>query len=175
MGHDSAIHVDDNAQQSSQRHTPPPPPPPALLQSPTVSNQAQAHEHSNGSASHSAGDSHNDHDHHENDNNDNSAPDDGDDSSDSGFDSESLIGDDTDTLASSILNYRIENGRQYHAYRDGAYWGPNDDMAKEILDFAHHMYLLTLDRKLHLAPISNPQRILDAGTGTGIWAIDMAG
>jgi hypothetical protein len=91
--------------------------------------------------------------------------------SDSGFDSGSLLGDETDSLASSILNHRMENGRQYHAYRDGAYWGPNDELAKEILDFAHHMYLLTLDQKLHLAPIQNPQAILDCGTGTGIWAI----
>jgi ubiquinone/menaquinone biosynthesis C-methylase UbiE len=95
-------------------------------------------------------------------------------SSDSGFDSGSLLGDGTDSLASSILNHRMENGRQYHAYRDGAYWGPNDELAKEILDFAHHMYLLTLDQKLHLAPLQNPQTILDCGTGTGIWAIDMA-
>lgn len=54
------------------------------------------------------------------------------------------------------------------------------------------MYNLSLDNKLHLAPIDNPQvqpkppdqnpahvlmlcqKILDAGTGTGIWAIDMA-
>jgi hypothetical protein len=91
--------------------------------------------------------------------------------SDSGFDSGSLLGDQTDSLASSILNHRMENGRQYHAYRDGAYWGPNDELAKEILDFAHHMYLLTLDQKLHLAPIQSPQTILDCGTGTGIWAI----
>ncbi|CAN9301633.1 unnamed protein product [Alternaria alternata] len=95
-------------------------------------------------------------------------------SSDSAFDSGSLLGDETNSLASSILNHRIENGRQYHAYRDGAYWGPNDELAKEILDFAHHMYLLTLDQKLHLAPLQNPQTILDCGTGTGIWAIDMA-
>lgn len=91
--------------------------------------------------------------------------------SDSAFDSGSLLGDETDTLASSILNHRMENGRQYHAYRDGAYWGPNDELAKEILDFAHHMYLLTLDQKLHLAPVQNPQEVLDVGTGTGIWAI----
>jgi hypothetical protein len=91
--------------------------------------------------------------------------------SDSAFDSGSLLGDETDTLASSILNHRMENGRQYHAYRDGAYWGPNDELAKEILDFAHHMYLLTLDQKLHLAPVHHPQEILDVGTGTGIWAI----
>lgn len=26
--------------------------------------------------------------------------------------------------------------------------------------------------KLHFAPLKNPKRILDLGTGTGIWAID---
>lgn len=30
-----------------------------------------------------------------------------------------------------------------------------------------------MDGKLHLAPIVNPKRILDIGTGTGIWAIEM--
>lgn len=35
---------------------------------------------------------------------------------------ESLIGCDTDTLASYITDYRYENGRRYHAYRDGEYW-----------------------------------------------------
>jgi hypothetical protein len=41
------------------------------------------------------------------------------------------------------------------------------------LDILHHVGLLLLKDKLHLAPIgSNPQRILDIGTGTGIWAID---
>ena len=34
----------------------------------------------------------------------------------------SLIGCDTDTLASFITDYRYENGRRYHAYRDGEYW-----------------------------------------------------
>ncbi|KAK2863678.1 hypothetical protein FQN49_004098 [Arthroderma sp. PD_2] len=31
------------------------------------------------------------------------------------------------TLGSSTQAYRYENGRRYHAYRDGAYWGPNDE------------------------------------------------
>jgi len=34
----------------------------------------------------------------------------------------SLIGSDTDTLASYITDYRYENGRRYHSYRDGEYW-----------------------------------------------------
>lgn len=46
--------------------------------------------------------------------------------------------------------------------------GPNDEPAKEILDFAHHMYYLTLDQKLHLAPLQYPQHVLDVGTGTGM-------
>jgi len=38
----------------------------------------------------------------------------------------------------------------------------------------HHLLTLRAGGRLHLAPIdSNPQRILDLGTGTGIWAIDM--
>lgn len=35
--------------------------------------------------------------------------------------------------------------------------------------------LLLLEGKLHLAPIGpDPQKILDIGTGTGIWAVDCA-
>jgi methylase of polypeptide subunit release factors len=30
-----------------------------------------------------------------------------------------------------------------------------------------------MDKKLHSAPIKDPQRILDIGTGTGIWAMEM--
>lgn len=38
----------------------------------------------------------------------------------------------------------------------------------------HHLWLLTLDDRLYLAPIVSPSRILDVGTGTGLWAVDMA-
>ncbi|RPA90327.1 S-adenosyl-L-methionine-dependent methyltransferase [Choiromyces venosus 120613-1] len=38
----------------------------------------------------------------------------------------------------------------------------------------HHMYRILLDGALVIAPIENPQKILDVGTGTGIWAIDVA-
>ncbi|KAK8198607.1 hypothetical protein M8818_006474 [Zalaria obscura] len=70
--------------------------------------------------------------------------------------------------------YRYENGRRYHAFRDGQYWGPNDSQNNNHEAIVHHLCILTLDDKLYLAPIENPKRILDVGTGTGIWAIDVA-
>jgi SAM-dependent methyltransferase len=43
------------------------------------------------------------------------------------------------------------------------------------LDLHHEVMLLLLDGQFHKAPIpSTCERILDIGTGTGIWAIDMA-
>ncbi|KAK2808344.1 hypothetical protein FQN50_004729 [Emmonsiellopsis sp. PD_5] len=97
-----------------------------------------------------------------------------DDDTDSTYGEGSLIGDDTKTLSTYIFEHRYEFGRRYHTYQDGAYWGPNDEVANEQQDLAHHMYLITLDGQLHLAPLANPQEILDVGTGTGIWSIDMA-
>lgn len=42
-------------------------------------------------------------------------------------------------------------------------------------DFQHCKFTLLMDNQLHLAPISHhPQKVLDLGTGSGIWAIDMA-
>ncbi|KAH8744170.1 S-adenosyl-L-methionine-dependent methyltransferase [Hyaloscypha finlandica] len=82
---------------------------------------------------------------------------------------------DTTSLTSSVTKYRFENGRRYHAYKDGAYWGPNDEPQNDQLDISHHMFTLLLENKLFLAPISSkPQRVLDVGTGTGIWALDFA-
>jgi tRNA G46 methylase TrmB len=43
------------------------------------------------------------------------------------------------------------------------------------MDLHHEIVLQVLKGELHKAPIvDHPQRILDVGTGTGIWAIDMA-
>jgi ubiquinone/menaquinone biosynthesis C-methylase UbiE len=42
------------------------------------------------------------------------------------------------------------------------------------LDMYHEILVQTLSGKLLLAPLDTPQRILDIGTGTGIWAIDCA-
>ncbi|KAL7268687.1 hypothetical protein RUND412_008680 [Rhizina undulata] len=82
---------------------------------------------------------------------------------------------DSYSLLSSVIDYTFENGRRYHAYNEGLYPFPNDEPEMERLDLIHRLYTLVLSGKLHLAPISpRPHRILDVGTGTGIWAIDMA-
>jgi SAM-dependent methyltransferase len=73
-----------------------------------------------------------------------------------------------------VLNYRYENGRRYHAYRDGQYILPNDDAEKNRLDMLHHIYRLVIGGQLYRAPLNQPQRVLDLGTGTGKWAIEMA-
>jgi len=39
-------------------------------------------------------------------------------------------------------------------------------------DLQHHLFVMTLDNQLYLAPLDNPQKVLDIATGTGIWAIE---
>ncbi|KAF5674119.1 demethylmenaquinone methyltransferase [Fusarium circinatum] len=79
------------------------------------------------------------------------------------------------SLNSSVLNYKYENGRRYHAFREGAYLVPNDDKEQDRMDLGHHIYRLVLGGNLFLAPIGDKvKRVLDLGTGTGIWAMDFA-
>ncbi|KAH6708972.1 S-adenosyl-L-methionine-dependent methyltransferase [Leptodontidium sp. MPI-SDFR-AT-0119] len=84
-------------------------------------------------------------------------------------------GSSTNSLSSSVHRHRQENGRRYHAYKDGVYHLPNDDSEQDRLDLQHHLFSLTFDGKLFTSPIEKPlHRVLDVGTGTGIWAIDFA-
>ncbi|KAL1995164.1 hypothetical protein VTN49DRAFT_1351 [Thermomyces lanuginosus] len=97
---------------------------------------------------------------------------------DTSYENDSSYGDELSaysaSLTSSVLEYRHENGRRYHGYRDGSYLLPNDEQENDRLDMVHELNLRLLDRKLYLAPIKNPQRVIDLATGTGIWAIDFA-
>ncbi|KAF2214086.1 hypothetical protein CERZMDRAFT_66779 [Cercospora zeae-maydis SCOH1-5] len=94
------------------------------------------------------------------------------------LDSDSALGSDTASqtasLSESIYNYRKEHGRTYHAYKDGKYIFPNDEREADRLDLQHHLLRITYANKLYFAPLQNPKRCLDVGTGTGIWAIDFA-
>jgi SAM-dependent methyltransferase len=78
------------------------------------------------------------------------------------------------SLRSSVFDYIYENGRRYHAYHAGAYWGSNDEKAIDAMDICHFLYGLLLHGELHLAPLQNPKRVLDVGTGTGAWAVEFA-
>ncbi|TLD31153.1 hypothetical protein PspLS_02943 [Pyricularia sp. CBS 133598] len=74
------------------------------------------------------------------------------------------FGGESASLASSILKYRVENGRTYHAYKAGY--------------LQHFLCFLTLDDQLYISPAGRDGkqigRVLDAGCGTGCWALDFA-
>ncbi|KAF4920563.1 Secondary metabolism regulator LAE1 [Colletotrichum viniferum] len=83
---------------------------------------------------------------------------------DSHSDIESVTASSTTSLRESVVDYLVENGRTYHRYKEG--------------NMVHALWLLTLADKLGLAPPCDKDakvgRVLDIGTGTGIWAINFA-
>ncbi|KAL9563605.1 hypothetical protein ACKAV7_012273 [Fusarium commune] len=100
----------------------------------------------------------------------------------------------TASISSSILEYRKFQGRTFHSEKyNTEYFTPNDEQQRDSIDITHHVLTLLLDGKLTLVPlkddiqVSGPsghqnaygnidklKRVLDVGTGTGIWAIDFA-
>lgn len=80
----------------------------------------------------------------------------------------------TTSLSSSVRDHVFENNRRYHKYQEGRYLIPNDNEEQTREDMKHSLVLHLSRGRLHYAPLENPQRVLDVGTGTGIWAIDSA-
>ncbi|RBR10776.1 uncharacterized protein FIESC28_09307 [Fusarium coffeatum] len=79
----------------------------------------------------------------------------------------------TASLRSSIREYHMINGRGYH--RDETYYLPSDEHESERLDLQNHQLLLTFGGKKCFAPnAETAKRVLDVGTGTGIWAVEFA-
>lgn len=81
----------------------------------------------------------------------------------------------TDSLSIRLNEYMLENGRRYHTY-----YGhnknilPTDEIEQDRMDIHHEIMLKVMDDRLYLAPLKNAHRVIDIGTGTGIWAIDYA-
>ncbi|KAM0813277.1 putative Tam domain methyltransferase [Seiridium cardinale] len=48
---------------------------------------------------------------------------------------------------------------------------PNDQKERDRNLAQHEIVLHVFDGKLHLAPLTHPRRVLDVGTGPGIWAL----
>ncbi|KAI0003510.1 S-adenosyl-L-methionine-dependent methyltransferase [Xylariaceae sp. FL0662B] len=80
----------------------------------------------------------------------------------------------TISATSSVYDFVEEHGRTYHRYKEGKYWMPNDEQEQQRLDLQHMICMKVFRDQLALAPIENPGRVLDFGTGTGLWAIDFA-
>lgn len=78
------------------------------------------------------------------------------------------------SVTSTVYSHTMENGRRFQHFRHGRYPIPNDDDEMERENIKHAMLLELMDGGLYYAPIGdNPQNILDVGTGSGAWAIDM--
>lgn len=77
------------------------------------------------------------------------------------------------SASSSIFDFVEEHGRTWHRYHEGKYFMPNDIPEQERLDLQHSI-AVRLFEGLYLAPVERPNRVLDIGTGTGIWAIEFA-
>ncbi|KAL9618870.1 MAG: hypothetical protein Q9160_006460 [Pyrenula sp. 1 TL-2023] len=80
----------------------------------------------------------------------------------------------TSSVDDSVTNYVREYGRSYHRYKDGSYILPCDEPEKDRLDRRYALNKFIWDGNIHHAPLANPHKILDLGTGTGIWPMEMA-
>lgn len=77
--------------------------------------------------------------------------------------------DSTDTSARGDIRFL---GKRAHL-ADSPYILPVDQQESHRLDFNHYLFRHLL-RGNYVAPVRNPESILDVGTGTGRWAVEMA-
>jgi Methyltransferase domain len=79
----------------------------------------------------------------------------------------------TESLRSCVLDFPFENGRRYHNYKKGNYFAPNDEQEQMRMDRQSIAMFLASGQKLFYAPIEKLQYVLDLGTGTGLWTMNM--
>ncbi|CAI6338941.1 unnamed protein product [Periconia digitata] len=79
----------------------------------------------------------------------------------------------TKSVDQSIFNFVRENGRTYHRYQAGSYPFPNDQFEIERMDLQYEILKVLFKGRSFFAPLKDPRKILDIGTGTGKWAIEM--
>ncbi|KAK3682339.1 S-adenosyl-L-methionine-dependent methyltransferase [Podospora appendiculata] len=81
------------------------------------------------------------------------------------------------SMTSSVRAHVYEGGLRYHAFRDGQYAFPNDEIEQSRDDMKHTMTLMVTRGEYFYAPVGEKLEaggnVLDLGTGTGIWAIEL--
>ncbi|KXX75400.1 Phosphoethanolamine N-methyltransferase 1 [Madurella mycetomatis] len=81
------------------------------------------------------------------------------------------------SMTSSVRDHVYEGGLRYHAYRAGRYAFPNDDVEQNRDDMKHSMTLMLCQGAYFYAPVEPVleagAEVLDLGTGTGIWVIEL--
>ncbi|KAG9254733.1 methyltransferase [Emericellopsis atlantica] len=86
--------------------------------------------------------------------------------------------DDTHSLTDSIRQHIVDGGLRYHAYRAGKYCFPNDDNEQSRENLKHTLTVHLCDGEYFFAPVhealEDGAMVLDLGTGTGQWCIDVA-
>ena len=81
---------------------------------------------------------------------------------------------DDQSISSSVYAYPVEHGRTYHALHEGSYLFPNDETEQDRLNLQHDIFHRLFGGKSYLCPKTTPNSVLDLGTGTGIWAQELA-
>ncbi|XTI85209.1 hypothetical protein V2W45_1328241 [Cenococcum geophilum] len=77
------------------------------------------------------------------------------------------------TPASRAIRWNIDDATTSTEQANLAYNFPNDENEQDRFDITHALFTAAQGGKLHLCPKPlSSSRILDIGTGTGIWAID---
>jgi 2-polyprenyl-3-methyl-5-hydroxy-6-metoxy-1,4-benzoquinol methylase len=82
------------------------------------------------------------------------------------------------SITSSVRDHVYEGGLRYHAYRAGRYAFPNDEVEQNRDDMKHTMTLMLCRGAYFYSPVDEALQqggeVLDLGTGTGIWPIELA-
>ncbi|GMG02670.1 unnamed protein product [Aspergillus oryzae] len=95
-------------------------------------------------------------------------------------DEQTLMSEDSDTLTSKV-SLEDPSDSPISTFKVAsdfpampAYVFPNDEKESVRLNMQHHMFKLVNNGRLYFAPLQDPRKMLDIGTGTGIWPIEMA-
>ncbi|CAI4216935.1 unnamed protein product [Parascedosporium putredinis] len=67
----------------------------------------------------------------------------------------------------------LEAATKYHVFENGRYPLPNDESEQNREEIKHSMTKVITGGALGMAPVGDsPQKIIDLGTGSGVWAVE---